>query len=58
MKQRWQKLQKLNCETFLFIDVFYISLDISKMHCMKFNYLMKNVAQYMQVKNLSLRWMF
>ena len=57
-KQRWQKLQELNCETFLFVDVFYISLDISKMHRTKFSYLMKNAAQYVQVKNLSSRWMF
>ena len=57
-KQRWQKLQELNCETFLFVDVFYISLDISKMHCTEFSYLMKNAAQYVQAKNLSSRWMF
>ena len=54
-KQRWQKLQELNCETFLFVDVFYISLDISKMHCTEFSYLMKNAAQYVQAKNLSSR---
>ncbi len=57
-KQRWQKLQELNCETFLFVDVFYTSLDISKMHRTKFSYLMKNAAQYVQAKDLSSRWMF
>jgi hypothetical protein len=57
-KQRWQELQKLDCETFLFVGVSYTPLDISKMHRMEFSYLMENAAQYVQAKDLPLRWMF
>ena len=55
---RWQKLRAMDCTTFLFIGVSYTPLDIIKMHKMEFNYLVDNIAKFLQVRVLPHRWVF
>lgn len=58
LESRWQQLRKLDCETFLLISIAYTPLDISKMHRIDFDYLIRNARKVLDAKPLSQKWIF